>query len=81
MTLRLSAAMQSLLRQAPEEWRRVPVSPSADALRARGLVEFRTTPGERGTMAGFQWRITETGKVVDGRICVCHRLPPADFHA
>lgn len=79
MSIRLSASMQSLLHQAPEDWRKVPVDPSADALRTRGLVEFRNTPGETGIMAGFQWRITETGKVVDGRICACHRQPP-DFH-
>ncbi len=69
-----------VLKGAPEEWRNVGPGPTIEALETRGLVEVRSDPQDTNeTMGGFQWRITETGKVIDGRICACHRQPP-DFH-
>jgi hypothetical protein len=67
MSIKLSNAMQHMLKAAPDYWSKAPASPSVDALRRRGLVEFRSTPGETGMLAGFQWRITDTGREVDGR--------------
>lgn len=67
MTIRLSATMQQTLRSAPDFWRSVVPGPTVDALKKRGLIELRDKPGEKGLMAGFQWRITETGREVDGR--------------
>lgn len=67
MTIKLSNAMQLMLKVAPECWRSISPGPSIEALRKRGLVELRDQPGETGAMAGFQWRITEAGRVVVGR--------------
>lgn len=67
MTISLSSAMQRTLKSAPDYWENAPASPSVDALKRRGLIEMRNTPGEKGVMAGFQWRISETGREVDGR--------------
>jgi hypothetical protein len=67
MTIKLSNAMRLMLKCAPEDWSRAPNGSSVDALRRRGLVEFRSKPNEFGTMATIQWRITETGREVDGR--------------
>ena len=68
MTIKLSEAMYRKLKSAPNYWSNLTDDgPTVDALRKRGLVELRTRPGETGTMAGFQWRITETGREVDGR--------------
>jgi hypothetical protein len=67
VSIRLSNAMQLALKGAPDHWRGVSPSPTVIALRDRGLVELRNTPGEKGIMAGTQWRITETGRELDGR--------------
>lgn len=67
MTLKLSNAMQQLLKAAPDYWTSISPTPTVTALEKRGLVELRTRPGERGFMAGYQWRITETGCDIDGR--------------
>lgn len=67
MTISLSAPMQSALKSAPDEWRSCSPTPTITALEKRGLVEIRTTPGHKGLMAGFQYRITESGREVDGR--------------
>ena len=68
MTISLSAAMQRTLKAAPDYWLNLTHDgPSVEALRKRKLVELRTRPGESGTMAGFQWRITEAGCEIDGR--------------
>lgn len=67
MTIKLSNSMRYMLKVAPEDWRNIMPGPTTDALRRRGLVEYRDRPGEIGIMAGFQWRITETGREVDGR--------------
>ena len=77
MNNRISAPMQRTLRSAPDEWRKVIPAPSVEALEKRGLVEIRSDPKDsKPTMGGFQWRITEVGKVMDGRICACCRKPP-----
>jgi len=67
MTIKLSDAMRRALKRAPNHWSKLSEGSSADALRKRGLVEYRDTPGETGIMAGMQWRITETGRIVDER--------------
>lgn len=68
MTITLTAPMRAKLKQAPNDWERLRYDgPSVEALKTRGLVELRDQPGERGAMAGFQWRITESGRVVDNR--------------
>jgi hypothetical protein len=63
----LSKAMQEVLRRAPKDWQRVIPGPTIQALEKRGLVIVRDTPSETGLMASFQWRITATGRVMDGR--------------
>lgn len=72
MTIRLSGAMQRSLKWAPDDWRSMPPTRSLDALKRRGLIEVRNTPGETGIMAGFQYRISDSGKIVAGR------CPPHD---
>lgn len=69
MSIKLSDAMQRTLRWAPERWGKLTSdSPSIDALRKRGLIELRDVPGAAsGALAGYQWRITETGRIVAGR--------------
>ncbi len=67
MSIRLSAAMQLSLKGAPDHWQKVSPSPTVIALRDRGLVDLRDTPGEKGIMRGTQWRINDTGREVDGR--------------
>jgi hypothetical protein len=66
-TIRLSNAMQLMLKVAPDHWQRIAPGPTVFALWRRDLVEFRDAPGETGIMRGTQWRITETGREVDGR--------------
>lgn len=76
MTIRLSDGMRIALKGAPEDWRKIIPGPTVEALETRGLVEVRSDPSDKNpTMGGFQWRITEVGKVMDGRICACHRQP------
>lgn len=68
MTIKLTDAMYRKLKSAPNFWQNlIGDSSTVDALKKRGLVDLRDRPGERGTMAGFQWRITDAGRDVDGR--------------
>lgn len=68
MTIRLSKPMQRTLKSAPDYWSKLSIhTPSVDALQKRGLVEMRNQPGETGVLTGYQWRISETGREVDGR--------------
>ena len=68
MTISLTTLMQQKLKSAPDHWSNLTNDgPTVEALRKRGLVELRTRPGESGSMAGFQWRITEAGCEIDGR--------------
>lgn len=64
----LTEPMRRELRRAPDDWQKLHSDgPSIDALRKRGLIELRDQPGEAGPMAGFQWRITDTGRIIDNR--------------
>lgn len=77
-TLLLSKAMRQCLRNAPEEWRKVSPSPTVVALEARGLVKLRDDPADKSPlMRGYQWKITEAGGVMDGRLCACCQKPRA----
>jgi hypothetical protein len=59
--------MQRALKSAPDFWCNVVPVPTVDALKKRGLIELRNNPGDNGLMAGFQWRISATGREIDGR--------------
>jgi hypothetical protein len=67
VTIRLSNAMQMMLKVAPDHWSRISPGPTVVALETRGLVDLRDTPGETGLMRGTQWRINDSGRAVDGR--------------
>lgn len=60
--------LSRILRTAPEEWGRVVPYPTVEALETRGLVVVPPGPAEKEIlMCGFQWRITEAGRLVDGQ--------------
>lgn len=56
--------MAYMLKVAPADWQRLSVdSATVTALSRRGLVTVRTDPKDKpGTMAGWQWKITDAGR-------------------
>jgi hypothetical protein len=72
MTIKLSAAMQRVLKRAPDDWRKIGYDiaafPSIEALETRSLVKVRWQPNVDKAKAHLEWTITEAGKIVDGRI-------------
>ena len=69
----LSKAMLQALRRAPNDWEIVSPGPTIVALETRGLVLVRRRPDDDRFMCDYQWRITATGRVMDGRDAIDNR--------
>lgn len=67
MKITLTPSQARTLKSAPNDWDALPDHISTAALRLHGLVAIRDAPGERCLNRGFQWKITLTGFLMEGR--------------